>query len=218
MDVRKIRHILIKDWKIEFRQSFTFYSVLLFAATVVFFIYKSFNNINAREWSVLFWIIMLFSGLNAAMKTFLQEKKDTWHYYYTLFDPIDLLAAKLIYNTIFLLLLSLLVIGFMSWFMFFPIHDLRLFFLSLMLGVIGISTVFTFVSVLISAEGANTTLMSILSIPLLLPIMLLVLKSTQVSARLLVDTAVYEDITLLGGIDMILLGTIFLLFPYLWRA
>ena len=48
--------------------------------------------------------------------------------------------------------------------------------------------------------------------------MLLVLKSTQVSARLLVDTAVYEDITILGGIDMILLGTIFLLFPYLWRA
>ncbi|MCB0659698.1 MAG: heme exporter protein CcmB [Saprospiraceae bacterium] len=218
MDVQKIRHILIKDWKIEFRQSFTFYSVLLFAVTVVFFIYKSFNNINAREWSVLFWIIMLFSGLNAAMKTFLQEKKDTWHYYYTLFDPIDLLAAKLIYNTIFLLLLSFLVIGFMSWFMFFPIHDLRLFSFSLMLGIIGISTVFTFVSVLISAEGANTTLMSILSIPLLLPIMLLVLKSTQVSARLLVDTAVYEDITILGGIDMILLGTIFLLFPYLWRA
>ena len=218
MDVQKIRHILIKDWEIEFRQSFTFYSVLLFAVTVVFFIYKSFNNINAREWSVLFWIIMLFSGLNAAMKTFLQEKKDTWHYYYTLFDPIDLLAAKLIYNTIFLLLLSFLVIGFMSWFMFFPIHDLRLFSFSLMLGIIGISTVFTFVSVLISAEGANTTLMSILSIPLLLPIMLLVLKSTQVSARLLVDTAVYEDITILGGIDMILLGTIFLLFPYLWRA
>ena len=83
-------------------------------------------------------------------------------------------------------------------------------FFSLMLRVIGISTVFTFVSVLISAEGANTTLMSILSIPASYLSCFWYWRARKVQCTLTkMDTAVYEDIILLGGIDMILLGTIF---------
>jgi len=199
MNIIKVKDIFIKELSIEFRQKFALGGVFLFAATVVFLIFKSFNNINPREWTILIWIIMLFAGLNAVVKSFLQEKKETYLYYYTLFDPIDLIIAKLLYNFAFLCSLFMIILG-------------------SVLGILGISIVFTFVSVISSSDVTNATLMSILALPLVLPIVLLLLKISAVSVRLLVDSAVMEDIWMLVGVDSILMGAMLLLFPALWRS
>ena len=49
-------------------------------------------------------------------------------------------------------------------------------------------------------------------------IVLLLLKITTVSVRLLVDTAIMDDVMMLIGVDFILLGAMLLLFPGLWRS
>ena len=203
---------------IEFRQKFALGGIFLFATTVVFIVYKSFNNINPREWTILIWIIMLFAGLNAIVKSFLQEKKETYLYYYTLFDPIDLIVAKLLYNFMFLCVLFLIILGVMFIFTGFPVKDYGLFFMGSGLGIFGISIVFTFVSVISAADSGSSTMMSILALPLVLPIVLLLLKITTVSVRLLVDTAIMDDVMMLIGVDFILLGAMLLLFPGLWRS
>jgi heme exporter protein B len=100
----------------------------------------------------------------------------------------------------------------------FPVKDLSLFFTGSALGIFGISVVFTFVSVISSSDNGNSTLMSILALPLVLPILLLLLKITAVSVRLLTDTAINEDVWMLFGVDSILLGAMILLFPTLWRS
>ncbi|HMU02308.1 MAG TPA: ABC transporter permease, partial [Saprospiraceae bacterium] len=123
MNIIKVKDIFIKELSIEFRQKFALGGIFLFATTVVFIVYKSFNNINPREWTILIWIIMLFAGLNAIVKSFLQEKKETYLYYYTLFDPIDLIVAKLLYNFIFLCVLFLIILGVMFIFTGFPVKD-----------------------------------------------------------------------------------------------
>lgn len=211
-------YILHKELAIEFRQKFAVGSVFLFAATVVFLLFKTFNNIQTRDWVLLIWTIMLFAGLNATLKSFMQEKKETWVYYYTLFDPISLVVAKLIYNTLFLCILFILILVCMGIFSGFPVRDLSLFALSSFLGITGLSSVYTFVSVMAATENGGATLMAILALPLTLPILLLLIKITSVSAGLLADTAVYEDVWLLGGIDLLFLGTILLLFPFVWRS
>jgi len=218
MNIIKVKDIFIKELSIEFRQKFALGGVFLFAATVVFLIFKSFNNINPREWTILIWIIMLFAGLNAVVKSFLQEKKETYLYYYTLFDPIDLIIAKLLYNFAFLCSLFMIILAFMAVFSGFPVRETGLFFLGSVLGILGISIVFTFVSVISSSDVTNATLMSILALPLVLPIVLLLLKISAVSVRLLVDSAVMEDIWMLVGVDSILMGAMLLLFPALWRS
>ncbi|MBK8349716.1 MAG: heme exporter protein CcmB [Saprospiraceae bacterium] len=217
MNIIKVKDIFIKELSIEYRQKFALGGIFLFAATVVFLIFKSFNNINPREWTILIWIIMLFAGLNAVVKSFLQEKKETYLYYYTLFDPIDMIVAKLAYNFIFLCSLFAIILIFMGLFSGFPVKDWTLFFSGSALGILGISIVFTFVSVISASENGNSTLMSILALPLVLPILLLLLKISAVSVRLLTDTAIMEDVWLLMGVDCILLGAMILLFPALWR-
>jgi len=218
MNIIKIKDIFIKELSIEFRQKFALGGIFLFATTVVFIVYKSFNNINPREWTILIWIIMLFAGLNAIVKSFLQEKKETYLYYYTLFDPIDLIVAKLLYNFMFLCVLFLIILGVMFVFTGFPVKDYGLFFTGSGLGIFGISIVFTFVSVISSADSGSSTMMSILALPLVLPIVLLLLKITTVSVRLLVDTTIMDDVKMLIGVDFVLLGAMLLLFPGLWRS
>ena len=218
MNITKVKDIFFKELSIEFRQKFALGGIFLFATTVVFIVYKSFNNINLREWTILIWIIMLFAGLNAIVKSFLQEKKETYLYYYTLFDPIDLIVAKLLYNFMFLCVLFLIILGVMFIFTGFPVKDYGLFFMGSGLGIFGISIVFTFVSVISAADSGSSTMMSILALPLVLPIVLLLLKITTVSVRLLVDTAIMDDVMMLIGVDFILLGAMLLLFPGLWRS
>ncbi|MBK9736111.1 MAG: heme exporter protein CcmB [Saprospiraceae bacterium] len=218
MNIINVKDIFIKELSIEFRQKFALGGIFLFAITVVFLIFKSFNNINPREWTILIWIIMLFAGLNAIVKSFLQEKKETYLYYYTLFDPIDLIIAKLMYNFAFLCALFFMILAAMALFTGFPVKDTSLFFTGSVFGIFGISIVFTFVSVISASDSGNSTLMSILALPLVLPILLLLLKITAVSVRLITDTAIMEDVWLLFGVDSILLGAMILLFPGLWRS
>ena len=218
MNIVRIKDIFVKDVTIELRQKYAVGGIALFAASVVFIMYKSFNNINPREWTILLWIIMLFAGLNAIVKSFLQEKKETYLYYFTLFDPLELIIARLLYNYLFMLLLFCVVVFFLSLFSGYPVKDSALFFGGSALGLFGISVIFTFVSVITASGQGNTTLMSVLALPLVLPSVLLLLKVTAVSVRLISDTAVTEDLWMLAGVDLLLSGVLMWLFPVLWKS
>lgn len=214
----RISQIFLKELSVELRQKYVLGGIILFSATLVFVVYKVFNQVSGLEWSILLWIITLFAGLNAIVKSFAQEKKETYFYYYSLFDPLELAVAKLIYNTLFLSIIFVLILGWMSLFMGFPVKDMLLFSAGSFLGVAGLSIVMTFVSLLASSEQSGGTLMAILAIPLVLPVLLLLLKITAVSLRLLGDSAVNEDLYLLAGLDALMLGCVVLLFPLVWRS
>ncbi|MBK8549222.1 MAG: hypothetical protein IPL63_18300 [Saprospiraceae bacterium] len=74
--MNRIKEIFLKELRVEFRQKYTLGGIFLFSATVVFLIYKVFNTVTELEWSILLWIITMFSALNAIVKSFSQEKKE----------------------------------------------------------------------------------------------------------------------------------------------
>ena len=218
MNVAHVLAIMKKDFDIEIRQRYALAGIFLFAITTAYFIYKTFNKLNDFEWNVLVWIIVLFAGLNAIVKSFVQERKETFLYYYSLFGPLEVIVAKLIYNYIFTILLTLIVI--FSFVVFFgnPIKDYMLFTQGLLLGTLGISSVFTFVSSVSGAGSSNSTMMSILSLPLVLPSVLIMERITAVAMRLMQDSAIHKDLYILASIDLLIVGMIILIFPTLWRG
>jgi heme exporter protein B len=216
--ISRIWHIIQKDFQVEVRQGYAIAGILLFSITVVFIVFKSFNKFTAQEWSLLLWIIVLFSGLNAIVKSFIQEGQSVNLYYYTLLDPLEIIIAKYVYNLLLLILLFSVITCLMIMFGGNPIKDLPLFLKGAMLGLVGISAVFTLVSS-ISGSGSNaSTLMSVLALPLILPILLTLIRTTAVSFRLITDTSINNDLYLLAGIDGILIGTGILLFPVIWKS
>jgi heme exporter protein B len=60
--------------------------------------------------------------------------------------------------------------------------------------------------------------MSVMALPLVLPVILLLIKITAVSMALMVDTSVGGDILILAAIDLMICGLMLLLFPIIWRS
>lgn len=202
---------------LELKRLHVLSSILVFCVILVYLIYKSFNRLQGLEWGVMLWIVVLFSGINAITKSFSQDQSSTRIYNYTLFDPLEVLASKLIYNFLFIVLILMVsYIGF-SFFLEQQIKDLPLFITGSLLGCLGLSIIFTFIAAISGQGENNAVMMSVMAIPVTIPVILLLIKITAVSMRLIQDTSVDNDLLLLGGIVLLLCGVIFFLFEELWK-
>jgi heme exporter protein B len=159
----------------------------------------------------------LFVAVNAMVKSFVQEKGNRVLYYYSLLNPSHVLIAKIVYNTLLLLVLSLLIWGLFIFFGDNPVKDIGLFLLILFLGSFGFSVTFTFLASLVAASNQSSTLLAVLSFPLIIPIILMLVKISAHALRLIQDTAVSGDLAILVAIDLLLCGVALLLFPFIWR-
>lgn len=123
----------------------------------------------------------------------------------------------MIYNTILLLLINLLSFSLLSLVAGNPVKDYSLFSVAILLGSIGFSFAFTFVSSIASKASNSATLMAILSFPIVIPIIMTLVKIAASALRLIQDTSVWKDITILFGINLILGTLAIILFPYIWK-
>ena len=219
---KEIAVLISKEVTLEWRQKFALNGILLYVVSAVFITYLSVGakqgNISAPTWNALYWIIILFSAVNAVAKSFVQEHQGRQLYYYMIASPEAIILSKIIYNTGLTLILALLGYGVFSVILGNPIQDQGLFILNLVLGAMGFSASLTMVSGIASKAGNNATLMAILSFPVIIPILLMAIRISK-NAMDGLDWSVSMDklITLLA-INAIVAVTGYILFPYLWRS
>jgi heme exporter protein B len=91
------------------------------------------------------------------------------------------------------------------------------YFLTVMLGSISFSTVFTMISAIASKAGNNGTLMAILSFPVIIPVILLLIKLSKNAMDGLDRSVSFSNMAVLLAINVIVIATALLLFPFLWR-
>jgi heme exporter protein B len=216
-DLHFIILLLRKEILLEFSTRSAISGIFLYVISTLFVVYETFVKIQPNVWNTLFWIILLFVAVNAMVKSFVQEKGNRVLYYYSLLNPSHVLIAKIVYNTLLLLVLSLLIWGLFIFFGDNPVKDLGLFLLILFLGSFGFSVTFTFLASLVAASNQSSTLLAVLSFPLIIPIILMLVKISAHALRLIQDTAVSGDIAILVAIDLLLCGVALLLFPFIWR-
>ena len=215
--LREITTLLRKEILLEYRQKYAISGILLYVLSTVYIVYAASVQIEQKIWYSLFWIIILFASVNAIAKSFMQENSNRQLYYYSLANPIAVILSKIIYNFILLLFLSVLCYGAFSVVAGNPVRDNFLFFVILLLGSTGFSICFTFISSISSKASNGATLMAVLSFPLIIPILMILIKLSAQSLRLIQDTSYTKDILILIAIDLILLSLSLVLFPYLWR-
>ena len=218
MKFSNISALVKKDFLIEWKEKYVLGAILLFVVVSSYIIYKSFQQVTPMSWNVLFWIIFLFAALNALIRSFSAESSKQFLYIYQLVKPGEIIIAKVIYNVIILFLVSIALMAAMSLFTIHPIEDYFLFFTAVTLGSIGVSVCFTFVASVLGQQANQSVLMSVLSLPLIIPILLLLLKVTANALGFINDTNVNSDLFLLAGIDAILFGVAVIIYPFLWRS
>jgi heme exporter protein B len=215
----QISILLRKELVLELRMGYAISGILLYVLSTVFIVYSAFFQgvTNPMLWITLFWIIMLFASVNAIVKSFVQENGNRQLYYYTLLNPTAVIVSKMVYNITLLFLLSLLTWGALAFMVGNQINEFSGFLLALFLGSVGFSILFTFVAAISSKADNNSTLLAILSFPLVIPILMTLIKLSVGATGVLEDTSVIQDIGILIAIDLMLAGLALVLYPFLWK-
>ena len=208
---------MAKDFVLEWRNRSALNGIILYILMVVFIVFLSFSSVEVKVWNTLFWIILLFTSVNAIAKSFIQESRSRDIYYYTLASPQAVILAKIIYNIILMLLLSVIGLAFYSLILGFPIFHPGVFFLNVFLGAIGFSITFTMVAAIASKANNSTALMAILSFPIFIPMLMVLLNISRLSIEGFETMNLVRNITLLLAIDIVVVTLSLILFPYLWR-
>ncbi len=213
----QVQHLIKKEIILEWRSKYAFNGILLYVVSTIFVCYLAFKTTQPVVWNVLFWIIMLFAAVNAVAKSFIQESKGRLLYYYSIASPQAIIIAKTMYNIA--LLLCITSLAFVVYKLVFAnsLGDPLLYIVSIFLGSLSFSTVFTITSAIASKAGNNGTLMAVLSFPLIIPLLMLLIKLSKNAMDGLDRSVSYNEIGVLILINIIVISVSLLLFPYLWR-
>lgn len=215
--LQQVKTLVYKDIVLEWRSKYAINGILLYVVSTVFVCYQAFKSVDTLVWNALFWIILLFASINAISRSFVQESPYRQLYYYTLVNPKAVILAKIIYNTLVMILLS--IIAFTSYSITFntPIGDLTLYLIAVLLGSISFASVFTMVSGISAKTGNNSTIMAVLSFPVIIPLLIVLIKLSQNAMNGLDRAISTGEILVLLAINVITIAISLLLFPYLWR-
>ena len=214
--VQEITFLIQKEIRLEWRQKYAIGGILLYVTSTVFVIFLSFVKVLPDVWNALFWIVALFASVNAVVKSFIQENSARQLYYYQLANPIAIIVSKILYNIFILLLINGLTYLMMGLMVGNPTKSPPQYWTAIVLGSVGFSITFTFISAIAAKANNSAALMAILSFPVVLPILITLIRLSK-NALQLAETTVSDDVRTLIAIDGILLGVCFVLFPYLWR-
>lgn len=95
--------------------------------------------------------------------------------------------------------------------------DPALYFVVVVLGSTGFAAVFTMVAGISAKAGNNSTLMAILSFPIVIPLLLVLIKASKNAMDGLDRSVSLDELFVLLAINIITVAVSLVLFPYLWR-
>ncbi len=220
--LREVLSLLYKELLVEWKQKYAFNGLLLYVLSMVVVISLAFvQKLNPLTWNILYWLIILFTAINAVAKSFQAEQKGQLLYLYGVAQPAAIILAKMIYNCLLLIVvagLSLLAFAFLSGI---AIADPGLLAGIVLLGSSGLAANLTLVSA-IAARAENTgTLLAVLAFPLIVPLLLTLIRLSRYAIEGVnsgFDAAnATEEFWLMGGMILALAVMSVVLFPFIWR-
>ena len=213
---RHIYTLIKKDLLLEVRQQYSFYGILLYIMATIFVLYMTIKEPEAKVWNGLFWIIQLFICINAVAKSFLQETRGRMLYFYSIVNPRDFILAKLVFNSVLMLLMSFLSILLFSLFLGNPVQKALPFIGLVLLGGWSLSLVFTFLSAIAAKAQQNAAIMAILGFPIIIPqlMLLMQLANTVFSDK---TGIAFSTLLLIVMLDVLVVMLAVILFPFLWK-
>ena len=213
---RHIYTLIKKDLLLEVRQQYSFYGILLYIMATIFVLYMTIREPEAKVWNGLFWVIQLFICINAVAKSFLQETRGRMLYFYSIVNPRDFILAKLVFNSVLMLLMSFLSILLFSLFLGNPVQKVLPFIGLVLLGGWSLSLVFTFLSAIAAKAQQNAAIMAILGFPIIIPqlMLLMQLANTVFSDK---TGIAFSTLLLIVALDVLVVMLAVILFPFLWK-
>ncbi len=212
-----------KELRAEFRTRVALNSLGLFALTTLVAVAYSVGpfRIAAEDrpflLSVLLWIVLLFAALAGLDRSFVKEEEShTAPLLRLSASPLVVWAGKLAYNLVLLYLLMVLLVPLFALLMGFEVVLVGWFVLLLTVGGYALAVTATIVAAIISRAMTRGALYSVLSLPLLLPLVIFLIQGTAAVSDGSVDTvqSSVRAVVSLGGVMTVVSAFVF---PVVWN-
>lgn len=214
--------LLKKEFQIEIRNGSALAGLALYLVSTIFICYLVFwinqNQLSPLVWSALYWIILMFTLISTAAKSFIGERKGIFIYYYSIASPQAIILAKILYNTFLAIVLSLAGLLLFTLFLGNPIQDMGVFVLVVLMASFGFAASLSLLSAIASKADHGAVLMAVLSFPIIISILFLAIHATKNCIDGLGFYACQDEIITMAAINCLIGAVSYLLFPYIWRS
>jgi heme exporter protein B len=152
------------------------------------------------------------------MRSFVQEtEKKTWDLLQLNAHPADVYTGKLLYNFFFLLVLHIFTFFFYMFMMGMPVVHTGYLLASVIFGAAGLASVTTLTSAMIAKADRKGAVFSVLCIPLLVPLLLILTRTTRIALVDGPDGTELNDLAALIGYCGVTITAGIMLFDFIWE-
>lgn len=180
--LRGISAVFRKDLQAELRSRYAINTVLAFVGACLLLILYALRaeQLAPTPKSGLIWIVILFAALSSLSRAFVAETdRHTFDLLRLHGRAAEVFAGKLLYNFCFALAVNVLTFGLYIFLLGMPVADGAALALVLLLGTAGLSAVATMLAAIVSQADRKGAIFSVLSLPLLFPLVLLLVRATR---------------------------------------
>jgi heme exporter protein B len=212
--------IFLKDLQQEFKTRYSLNAILLFAVVTLVAVSFSIGTFNAGPAikSALLWIIIFFSAMSGLSHVFVrEEEKHTADTLKLVAQPISIFLGKFFFNLILLVALEIITVPLFFAVMSFEINGIALFVSVLLLGSLGLSAGATMTAAIISKASAKGALFTVLSFPILLPVIVAGINGTKIAVTDEKFSAASGELQMLFAYSVVVITAAILLFDFVWN-
>jgi heme exporter protein B len=216
--------VLGKELTSELRSRVALNAVGLFGLTTLIAVAYQIGPYHIQEQdrphllAALLWVILFFAATSGLARVFVKEEDA--HTAKTLrlaARPLAVFAGKFLFNLILLSALYAFIVPLYCALMGYSVQGIASLALLLACGAVALSATSTMVAAIISRASGSTTLFAILSVPLVLPLLVMLIQGTRAAAGSAAIAAVLpalRGVVSLGGATLII--SVYL-FPVVWH-
>jgi heme exporter protein B len=213
--------LVSKDIRSELRTRYAMNALLMFAVTSVAAILFALreDELSPEILSGMFWVVIFFTAMSGLSRIFVNEEESgTTMTLQLIASPSIVYFGKLIFNCGLTLALSLAVtVLYLIAFPLFIIKSIPIFILTVFLGSLGFAAAATIISAIIAKARAKGTLYTVLSFPILIPLLMTVINTTALAIKGEEFITVLGQFHILVGYIIAVAGLSYLLFDYVWN-
>lgn len=215
--IKQVIYFIKKEFLLDFRQTSSIASVFAYLISILFSVSLLFKNKHtAISYSSVFLIIFLFSVILSSYRNFIKENNDGGLFNYIYYSPVIYIIGKSMYSILLNLLMGLVLFILFVIFNGNLIENTIMFVLHIIGLSIGLGILLSLMGSISSKTDGNYALMSIMSFPLLLPLMIISAKLC-IGAIQGISISMYSKYLLsLFSLDVIIGVLSVVLFPIIW--
>ena len=213
--------IFVKEVVSEFRTRYALNALLMFVVTTLSMIVFSLGD-NTVPYEILcgmLWIVIFFSAMSGLSRTFVtEEERGTSLTLRLLTKAANVYIGKLIYNNVlitslyvFIALLFQLVID------DFKIQTQPIFWVTIILGSIGLAAASTILAAIIAKANTKGTLFPVIAFPILLPLLLECIKATVLAVEGAFFVEAVKDFQILISFIVVMIVASLMVFDFVWN-